>query len=188
MTQTKGVLRKQQPQEATTCFLKGNFLFAISRLGEMESQALREFAPSKGLVPIPKWNYQEQDEYLTTLHDQVEIGVILNTANSFSAASALMQYLNEESEKVVYAYYEKGLKFKYNTDKNNRTMMDLIRSTVASPFGFQIGDHCQTLYTGTGTLKGMYITDTQLSSTFAQEKDAYNDCMKKMIEHFAKLP
>ena len=70
-------------------------------------------------------------------------------------------------------------------------MMDLIRKTVASPFGFQIGDHCQTLYTeigGVGTLKGMYITDKSISSTFAQEKDSYNACMAAMLEKFAKLP
>ena len=187
LTQTTGVLKLAQPQDATTAFLRGNLLFAISRLGEMESQALREFKSAKGLVPIPKWNYQEQDEYLTTLHDQVEIGTILNTASAFSASSALMQYLNEESEKVVYTYYEKGLKFKYNDDKNNRAMMDLIRDTVASPFGYCIGDHCQALYTGAGVLKGMYITDKNLSSTFASEKDAYNDCMAKMIERFETL-
>ena len=188
LEQTPGVLKQQLPQDATSCFLQGNFLFAISRLGEMESEALREFKPAKGLVPIPKWSVQEQDDYITTLHDQVEIGAILNTAQAFSASSALMQYLNEESEKVVYTYYEKGLKFKYNDDKNNREMMDLLRETVGSPFGFQIGDHCQDFYTGTGKLKGMYITDSSLASTFASEKDAYNDCMAKMIEHFKQLP
>ena len=160
----------------------------FSRLGEMESPELRDFTMAKGLVPIPKWNDKEQEQYITTVHDQVEIGTILNTANAFSAASALMQYLNEESGDVVYTYYDKGLKFKYNDDKNNREMMDLIRETVGSPFGYCIGDHCQTLYTGAGVLKGMYITDRSLSSTFASEKDAYNYCMTMMIEHFKNLP
>ena len=188
LQKTAGVYFQQETKSATECFLQGNYLFAISRLGEMESTALRDFKPSKGLVPIPKWNDQEQDEYITTLHDQVEIGAILNTANAFSASSALMQYLNEESEQVVYTYYEKGLKFKYNSDKNNRTMMDLIRNTVGSPFGFQIGDHCEELYTGTGEVQRLYITNTAISSTYAQWKDAYNDCMAKMIEHFKELP
>lgn len=67
-------------------------------------------------------------------------------------------------------------------------MMDLIRETVGSPFGFQIGDHCQDFYTGTGKLKGMYITDPSLASTFGSEKDAYNACMAAMIEHFKQLP
>jgi hypothetical protein len=131
---------------------------------------------------------EEQDEYHTVLHDQVEIGCILNTAKAFSAASALMQYMAEESEQVVYAYYEKGLKYKYNDDKNARRMMDIVRETTDSPFGFQIGVLCQTLYTGSPALTGLYIKNNEIiSSTFASEKDAYVDCMAKMIEKFNKL-
>ena len=45
-----------------------------------------------------------------------------------------------------------------------------------------------TLYTGTDALKGLYVKDNAtLASTFASEKDAYNDCMAKMLEKFATL-
>ena len=195
LTDTKGVYNAglnvtgvNNIKQSTECFLQGNFLFAISRLGEMESTALRDFSANKGLVPVPKWDADEQDEYLTVIHDQVEVGSILKTAKAFGASSALMQYLNEESEEVIYTYYEKGLKYKYNDDKNARKLMDLIRDTTDSPFGFQIGDHCQNLYEGTPALKGLYISQhATISSTFASEKDAYNDCMRKMIEKFAKM-
>ncbi|MBR2622446.1 MAG: hypothetical protein IKC97_08775, partial [Clostridia bacterium] len=143
LTDSQGVYFQQEIKSSTECFLQGNFLFAISRLGEMESRELRDFSYAKGLVPIPKWNANEQDEYRTILHDQVEVGAILKTANAYSAASALMQYLNEESDQVIYTYYDKGLKYKYNDDKMAREVMDLIRETVDSPFGFQIGDLCQ---------------------------------------------
>jgi hypothetical protein len=173
---------------STQHFLEGNVLFAASRLGEMESAALRDFPYEKGLVPMPKWDYDEQDEYHTTIHNQVELGAILNTATAYSAASALMQFLNEDSKDVVYTYYEKGLKYKYNDDENARAMMDIVRETSGSPFGFEIGDLCQTLYTGSGTLKGLYIKDNEtIASTYASEKDAYNDCMRKMLEKFKAL-
>ncbi len=188
LTDSQGVYFQQEIKSSTECFLQGNFLFAISRLGEMESSELRDFGYAKGLVPIPKWNANEQDDYRTILHDQVEVGAILKTANAFSASSALMQYLNEESDQVVYTYYEKGLKYKYNDDKIAREVMDLIRETVDSPFGFQIGDLCQTLYTGSPALKGMYISqNATIGSTFASEKDAYVDCMNKMLEKFASF-
>ena len=172
----------------TAAFLNGNVLFSYSRLGEMESEALRNFADAKGLVPIPKWEDNEQDDYNTPVHDQAELGCILNTAKAFSAASALMQYLNEESEQVVYTYYEKGLKYKYNDDKNSRTMMDIVRNTTGSPFSWQIGDVCLTLYTGEPALSKMYIhkKDT-VASTFASEKDVYADCLRQMIEIFERL-
>ncbi len=181
------VYYEQATLSSTECFLQGNFLFAISRLGEMESDAFRSFEGSKSLVPVPKWEASKQDQYYTVVHDQVEVGAILNTARAFSAASALMQYLNEESDNVVYTYYEEGLKFRFNEDQNSRIMMDLVRDTIDSPFGFQIGDHCEELYTGTGTLDRLYIETENISSMFNSNKDAYKDCMQKMIDKFKGL-
>lgn len=186
MTETQGVYFEYELLSSTQHFLDGNFLFAISRLGEMEAPAVRDFGMSKGVVPIPKWNQNVQDEYHTVIHDQVEIGCILNTAQAFSAASALMQFLNEESERVVNAYYEKGLKYKYNDDKNSRLMMDIIRESTDSPFGFQIGLLCEQLYEGSEPLVGMWIENNKTcASTFASEKDAYQSCMQKMLDRFA---
>ncbi len=188
LAESVGVYWEQEVKTSTDCFLQGNFLFAMSRLGEMESPNLRDFSAAKGLVPVPKWDQNAQEDYHTVVHDQAEIGCILNTAKSFSAASALMQYLNEESDQVVYTYYEKGLKYKYNDDKNSRAMMDIVRGSTDTPFGWQIGVLCQQLYTGTGTLHGMYIEENKTcASTFASEKDAYVECMKKMVEKFATL-
>ena len=174
--------------EGTKCFLNNNVVFAYSRLGELESENVRAFKADKGLVPIPKWDLSAQEEYHTPVHDQAELGCILNTAQAFSAASALMQYLNEESEKVVYAYYEKGLKFKYNDDKNTRTMMDIVREATDSPFSWQVGWACLDLYTGTPALKRLYLHNNDtVSSTFRQERDVYANCLNEVIEKFAKL-
>ena len=172
--------------ECTKYFLDGNVLFAYSRLGELEAEDVRNFNASKGLVPLPKWNQNEQLEYHTPVHDQAEIGCILNTAKAFSAASALMQYLNEESEKVVYAYYEKGLKFKYNDDKNTRDMMDIVRYTTDSAFSWQLGWTCLDLYQGSGKLSKLLLeNNTVISSTFNSERDAYVDCLRQALENFA---
>ena len=175
---------------STLHFLHGNVLFAFSRLGEMESKDMRDFSAAKGLVPVPKWEDSEQEDYHTVVSDQVEVGCILNTAHAFSAASALMQYLNENSSATVHAYYEKGLKYKYNDDENARAMMDIVRETTDSPFGMQIGALCESLYTGVGTLKGLKFLKENVNScasTYASEKDAYNNCLNKMIEKFASL-
>ena len=178
----------QDVKASTEYFMNGNVLFAASRLGEMESSALRDFGDEKGLVPFPKWEDDMQDEYHTVIHNQVELASILNTAQAFSASSALLQFLNEESEKVVYAYYEKGLKYKYNDDKNAREMMDLVRETSDSPFGFETGELCIDFYTGQPALKKIYLKDNAtLSSTFASEKDVYAACLREMIEKFAKM-
>lgn len=189
LAQSKGTIvtasTVQGVKESTEIFLEGRTLFAASRLGEMEATAVRNFDASKGLVPFPKWNQNEQDRYHTVVHNQVELGAILNTAKAFSAASALMQFLNEESDQVIYTYYERGLKYKYNENKNVRSMMDLIRKTSDAPFGFEIGDLChETFHTGEA-LTGMYLdNNSTISSTFAAEKDVYVNSLRQMLERF----
>ena len=175
--------------EGSTCFLNGNVLFVYSYLGELESEMFRGSCASKGLVPIPKWNLTVQEEYHTPIHDRAELGCILNTANAFSAASALMQFLNEESDKVIYAYYEKALKFKYNDNKNTRVMMDIVRETTDSPFSWQVGPTCLDLYKGTTPLTTLSLQNhNTISSTFASEKDVYSVCLSQMMYYFKQLP
>ena len=192
LMEAKGVYVSAQTFEGirdnTIHFSEGNVLFATQRLGEMESDAFRSSSIDKGLVPFPKWNKNEQDDYHTVVHNQAELGAILNTAKAYSAASALMQHLNENSKEFVHAYYEKGLKYKYNSDKNSRKMMDLVRECTDDPFSLTIGNRCEELYTGTGKLVGidLYKSET-VASTFDSEKDAYLDCMNKMIEKFNKF-
>ena len=194
LSQSKGTIVTAQTaagvKEATEIFLDGKTLFASSRLGEMESSPLRSFTANKGLVPFPKWDLYEQDRYHTVVHNQVELGAILNSAKAYSAASALMQFLNEESDQVIYTYYDEGLKYKYNDNKNARAMMDLIRATSDAPFGFEIGDLChETFYTNTSKpLVGMYLdNNSTIASTFESEKSVYESCLRQMLAEFAKF-
>ena len=190
LLETQGVLYEEHAATdyVVDPLLWGNVMFCFSCIGEMESAELRNFSAERGLVPLPKWNANEQDEYFTPVHDQAELGCILKTAKAFTAASALMQYLNEDSRQVVYAYYDKGLKYKYNEDKHAREMMDIVRDTVDSPFSWQIGVICENFYTGQPALEGLWlIKNTVVSSTFASEKDVYNECMRQMIEKFKTL-
>ena len=185
----KGVYLTEQTaagvKENTLHFVGGNVLFATQRLGEMESTALRNFSAAKGLAPLPKWNQNEQEEYHTVIHNQVELGCVLNTAKAYSAASALMQHLNEGSKDVIHTYYEKGLKYKYNDDKNARKMMDIVRECTDDPFSYTIGNRCEDFYTGTTKLQGLQINKNNLiSSTYASEKDAYVDCLRQMVDKF----
>ncbi|MBQ9736682.1 MAG: hypothetical protein IJV96_07865 [Clostridia bacterium] len=184
----KGVYFQQEVLSSTECFMQGNFLFAVSKLGEMESAELRDVDFEKGVVPTPK--LYAENAYHTVAHDQTEVGCILKSAKAFSAASALMQYLNEESGGVINAYYEKGLKYKYNDDPHSRKMMDIVRDSLDTPFSFYFGPLChQLLYEGAG---GPPYTPTLqsfdgLSGEFASWKHAYKDCLQKMIDKFASF-
>ena len=188
LMEAKGFYNCKKPIEK---FLKQNFIFAQSLLGELESTELREFSMDKGVLPLPMWNSQEQDWYHTVVHDQVEVGAILKSAKQFPAASALMQYLNEESEDVVFAYYDNGLKYKYTVGDNatkSREMMDIIRNTGDNPFGFQVMKLCYQQYTGSPALEGLFLKNNDtIASTFQSERETYVWCLNQILEKIEKM-
>ena len=182
-----GIYWQQEVLSSTECFMKGNFLFAQSVLGELESEELRNVSFDKGLVPFPKYDSRKQDEYHTMVHDQTELGAILVTTSSFARASAFMQYANEQSADVVTEYYEFSLKFKYNEDAAIRSMIDLVYETIDVPFGMQfekiILDYGTSL---TPLYEGVFYNS--LSNKFDSNKQAYKVALDKALEEFNKLP
>ena len=191
-TTGRGILFENKVITSTEYFFNGNVLFAMSVLGELESTAMRGVEFAKGLVPVPKWNEQEQEDYHTMVHDQTEIAVIFSNAPSFTKASAFMQAANEESRDVLHEYYEKGLKFKYSDDKNIRTMIDLIHDTIDNPFGLHMPAIIAT-YFGNGSNNWMWTgtcfgaLDNTVASTFGSEKQAYQTALTKALADFAAL-
>ncbi len=172
---------------ATDCFIKGNFLFSLSVLGELESNELRDISFEKGLVPMPKYDANRQDDYHTMVHDQTELGSILVTTTSFGRASAFMQYSVEESHSVLTEYYEFSLKFKYNEEPAIRKMIDCIYESIDVPFGMQFeniilgyGDELEPLYYG--------ILRSNLSEHWDSSKQAYRIALDKALSEFAKIP
>ena len=119
---------------ATALFLEGNVLFTLSKMGEMESEQVRSSEVQKGLLPVPLYDNDVQEDYYTLVHNQVEIGCILNNVRHFSAATAYMQLANETSVEVLKEYYEKTLKLKYTEDADDKAMIDLIHDRIVSPF------------------------------------------------------
>ena len=182
-----GIYWQQEVLSSTECFMKGNFLFAQSVLGELESDELRNVTFEKGLVPFPKYDRNRQEKYHTMVHDQTELGAILVTTTSFARTSAFMQYANEQSADVVTEYYELSLKFKYNEDASIRSMIDLVYNSIDVPFGMQFekiileyGNGQTPLYEG--------IFYGSLSNKFDSNKEAYKVALDKALAEFNKLP
>ena len=66
-------------------FLDGTYLFAVSKLGEMESEQFRDSQVNKGVLPIPKFDLTIQKDYHTLIHNQAEMACILTNARQFDA-------------------------------------------------------------------------------------------------------
>ena len=121
-------------QEANILFLDGTYLFAVSKLGEMESEQFRNSQVNKGVLPIPKFDQTLQPEYNTLVHDQADLACILNNARHFTAASAYLQKASEDSVDIMKEYYDKSLKLKYNEDRDTQAVLDLIHDRITTPF------------------------------------------------------
>ena len=183
-----GIYWEQEVLSSTECLMKGNFLFAQSVLGELESDELRNVSFEKGLVPFPKYDRNRQEEYHTMVHDQTELGAILVTTTSFARTSAFMQYANEQSADVITEYYEFSLKFKYNEDASIRSMIDLVYDSIDVPFGMQLGFMISANNTGAGWVGlGEGIAKETVASVYASEKDAYAAALRMTLEQFERL-
>ena len=197
---TPGVLyTAADVQASTTLFLDGSYLFALSMLGEMESEQVRDSQVNKGVLPIPKFDLTIQKDYHTLIHNQAEMACILTNARHFSAATAYMQMATEESVAIMKEYYDKTLKLKYNEDKDTQQMLDLIHDRIESPFESIL---VRLVMTGAATLpdapyKGtamftMIYDDAagnknEFTSTYARHYEGWCKNLQRLLEIFDSL-
>ena len=172
-------------------FISGKAVMSMANLGEMESADMRNAGFRRGILPFPSYSPEIGD--LTTLvHDQAEVSVILNNANSFAMASAYLQYVNEESTEILNFYYDEVLKFKYNDSRGARNMIDLVTETVTTPF-----EASMVLYVFSEAklppMDQTFANDakknsgTTLRSTYDAARQALQTTLERLYADFIKL-
>lgn len=112
------------------------FLSTVS-IGSFEQ--FRDMESDIGILPYPKLD-EQQESYLTCIHDTAEIGAIPMTCKDYDFASAVIQALCEESGKtMIPAYYETSLKIKYVRDNYSAQMIDIIHDGIKGLFPLVYG-------------------------------------------------
>ena len=184
----KGVMQTAGVLDATELFLQKTSVLAMSVLGEMESEQVRSVEGlTKGVMPYPKYSLEEQDWYHTMVHDQAELGAIMNTTSKFTEASAWLQMMAEESVAVLGEYYEKTLKLKYNDDPLNKQMIDLVHDTIDNPFE-SVMMYYITAEAGT-TIYALFDTmaknqDDSFNSSYEGKYDGYNTKFEEIRDKY----
>jgi hypothetical protein len=187
----KGVMQTAGVLDATELFLQKTSVLAMSVLGEMESEQVRSVEGlTKGVMPYPKYNLEEQDWYHTMVHDQAELGAIMNTTSKFTEASAWLQMMAEESVAVLSEYYEKTLKLKYNDDPLNKQMIDLVHDTIDNPFE-SVMMYYITAEAGT-VIYALFDTmaknqDDSFNSSYEGKYDGYNTKFEDIRDKYLEL-
>ena len=115
-------------------FASGTVGTVTMRLGSVETEQLASMQDEYGIIPMPKYN-EEQENYHTFLHDQfTSIGissVLAKDEERVQMLGAVLEAMALESYKsVVPTYYEVALKGRYLEDSDSWRMLDMIYENV----------------------------------------------------------
>ena len=186
--------------EPISHFAADKSIFALHILynNETDNTTLREMSSEFGLLPMPKYD-ADQENYGTTAHDAYTLMTVIDHANSSiptkgEMVSAYLQYSTEESYTNVRGYYiNRIVKPKYfGTDDTNGSVTksiqifniiaDNVEFTFISIYAPQLnsilnscwrdvvtGDHSM----GATTAQGAYESDQTNYDTMLQEVDTW---------------
>ena len=179
-------------KRTSSIFANGNVLIAEGMwLSDLETPEIRDMKDRKGVVVYPK--QVGGSSYNTYIHDQAEVGSIAMSTNKFSACTAYLQCINENSNEMVTQYTEFAVKFKYNKDAATADMIDLIYDTIGSPFEGIMGTLAYDLVavkdSGTNTPKNALVSavssmNNNFVNVYQKSHKVYEAGIKELISRF----
>ena len=154
----------------------------FSPLRIMHTEQIREMESDYALIPLPKWD-ENQQEYYTFVHDQYSIGGIPLSVQDPSMVSAVMEAMAAESYRHVSpAYYDQVLNGKYIRDADSAEMLDIAMAGIKIDFGwihtYSLSSCSQNL------LRHILYTNksNSFSSQYAKSKKVYVKVMDRLLE------
>ncbi len=123
-----------EQEDIRDMFANDGAAMATLRILELENQAIRGMKSEYGVIPMPKFDNEQQD-HQTFLHDQVTVlsipSSIAKEDGRQEMVGALMEALASNSHYTLRpAYYETTLRTKIAQDPESAEMMDLIINNV----------------------------------------------------------
>ena len=188
-------------ENAFTIFSANQALFMTDQfLAALEGDTFRGMDHQSAVIPYPK--YDSDTPFRVLVSDNASSGGIFITCKTadFTAASAFLQMMTEESEEVRYEYYEEGLKFQNNAANDPRQIdvLDVIRDAIAEPLEFLFdnfssretpGTHTNGTNTDSHTIYDIIQASVEgkankFSSTWDAEVGAKNNTLQSTIRKF----
>ncbi|MCR4906998.1 MAG: hypothetical protein K6A33_13085 [Clostridiales bacterium] len=159
----------------------------FSPLRIMHTDQIRDMESPYGLIPLPKWN-EEQDHYYTFEHDQYSIGGIPVSVQDPAIVSAVVEAMAAESYRYVTpAYYDVVLNGKYLRDKDSSELLEIAMAGIKIDFGWI---HTYSLSSISQSLIRDILYNTKssnFSSAYASKKKAFEKMMNKLVENVEKI-
>ncbi len=170
-----------------TLFANGmTTLVGYNRLGNLAN--FREVEFGMGALPYPKLD-EDQAQYVTSMHDTSEIGVILMTLPPEQMEyvyTVLEVACRETSRMVIPEWYENGLKVKYANGQDDARMIDLIHDTITGPFAVAYDSALSNFMLQTCFSTPLSSNNTDFASAYKKSEKVGNKGLAKAYEKFAE--
>ena len=176
---------RSQGGDQLDVFKNGTMLIYMQQMGAT-SLYLRDMKDPYGIIPRPKLN-EEQEDYLSLVHDAVTSCSIPVTNTDMEMACAVLEALSAEGYRsVIPAYYEMALKVKYAQDDVSVQLIDLIYNNSTTDFIY-VNNYIFTDAGNLGTISRTLIKDgsDDYMSTYASMKKPLETAFKKVFSKFA---
>ena len=118
-------------------FAAGKGAMATVRIMGLERETVRSMSDKFGIVPMPKFDEQQQ-EYHTMLHDQFTVIAVPTTVQDdrLDEVGAVLEALSSTAYRIVKpVYYEETLRTKIAQDPQSSAMMELIIESLTTDSG-----------------------------------------------------
>ncbi len=165
-------------------FYEGKTIFLQASLGAATSEDMRNFESDYGILPIPKWD-ENQQNYMTMVGGGHAALAIPKTCPDTEFVGRIVEALSAESWKLVTpTLYETALKTRYLRDDESKEVMDIIIENTQFDFG--------SVYDGFGGFAFMIENliqgqNNNFRSYYARNKYAAKTNIKDIIKAFDKL-
>ena len=152
-------------------------LFMWIRMADVEN--LRNMDTDFGILPIPKYN-EQQDIYLQTVNPYVGVvTAVPQCAASFDTSSAVLEYMAYESKYILQpAYYEVVLNNKIARDEESGKMLDIIFANRA----YDVGDVFDFNGLGSDVLNMTMTFDRNIVSKYEKKESGALKAIDKLVE------
>ena len=166
-------------------FVNGGSLFALNgMILSLEGAQIQNMPDKCGILPNPKYDPLDTEaKYGALVSDNANSAGILISASSdkFTAASAFLQAMSENSDEFFQKYFVEGLQSRSNQIGPRHTdMLNYIKDGLCSPMSFLFDNYCSKDSGGTTYATMIYDSLEKGTNTFmSQWTEQYNAKISK---------
>jgi len=176
--------RDNEAGQGMDLFLAKQAIFAMGNVGSPTGEGLRNFEDEYGMLPLPKWD-ENQQNYYTMASGEHTCLAVPKTVKDTEFVGIVMEALSAESYKqVIPTLYEIALKTRYLRDNESKDVLDILINGRMYDFGYIYGG-----FQGFGFMLGaMFEKGNNNFESYYQSK--YGNARihyKKIVKVFDKL-